>query len=42
MHRAPIPAPLPDDEPGQQDNPVPIPGVPSEDEPVPDHNPTRQ
>lgn len=39
MHRAPMPAPLPDDEP-QQDDVGPLPGSPADDEPVPDHNPT--
>jgi hypothetical protein len=39
MHRAPIPA-LPDDIPAESDEPSPSPGAPSEDEPVPDHNPS--
>ena len=41
MHRAPMPAPLPDDEPTQQDDLGPMPGIPSEDDPVPDHNPSQ-
>lgn len=40
MHRAPIPTPLPDEEPGQQDERSPMPAGPAEDEPVPDHNPS--
>lgn len=39
MHKAPIPA-LPDDVPAESDDPGPLPGGPSEDEPVPDHNPS--
>lgn len=42
MHRAPMPAPLPDDEPAHQDDHDPMPGIPSDDEPVPDHNPSRE
>lgn len=40
MHRAPMPAPLPDEDPVQEDDFGPLPGGPSEEEPVPDHNPT--
>jgi hypothetical protein len=40
MHRAPIPAPQPDDEPAREDDLGPLPGDPSDDEPVPDHNPS--
>jgi hypothetical protein len=40
MHRAPMPTPLPEEDPAQEDDMSPLPGTPSEDEPVPDHNPT--
>ena len=39
MHRAPTPTP--DNEPFDDEDPVPVPGVPApDDEQVPDHNPT--
>lgn len=39
MHRAPTP--MPDDEPFEENDPVPEPGEPSpENDPVPDHNPS--
>jgi hypothetical protein len=40
MHRAPIPTPLPEEEPIQEEGVPPMPGTPSKDEPVPDHNPS--
>lgn len=39
MHRAPMPTP--DNEPTEDDDPVPEPGNPTpDDQPVPDHNPS--
>lgn len=39
MHKAPTPTP--DHEPIEEDDAVPVPGMPSPDElPVPDHNPS--
>jgi hypothetical protein len=38
MHRAPVPHP--DHEPMEEEDSIPVPGVPApDDEPVPDHNP---
>jgi hypothetical protein len=39
MHRAPIPHP--EHEPMEEDDSIPVPGVPGpDDDPVPDHNPS--
>lgn len=39
MHRAPMP--MPDNEPTEDDDPIPEPGNPTpNDQPVPDHNPS--
>lgn len=39
MHKAPVPHP--DHEPMEEDDSIPVPGVPGpDDDPVPDHNPS--